>query len=715
MIEIFINNQKLVVEKNLTVLQACEQANINIPRFCYHEQLSVAGNCRMCLVEIEKSPKPVASCAMPLTPGMVIFTDTPLVKKAREAVIEFLLLNHPLDCPICDQGGECDLQDLTLNFGADRSRFFEFKHGVEDKECGPIVKTIMTRCIHCTRCVRFLTEVAGLEWFGALGRGELMEIGPFFSKYLKTELAGNLVDLCPVGALTSKPYSFLARNWELKKTETLDFLDASGSNIVIHTRNDTTSQKNLHDNLLIKDQILRVLPKLQHNLNEHWLSDKSRYALDGLEFNRLTQILAPAEDYIAGIRVKKYLPLEWSNGFLTYFLYFFTEELKKSLVRNKSFGGGLGKLLTIEEIYFFFKFLKTFGHRNILIETSIYNFNIDLPIFYQFNSLFVQIEHCDFLTLFYTNPRFDSALLNIKVRKQFFNKEILIAYCGAFQEFTYPVYHLGQSFKNIIKLTEGKHKLTQKFRQSQFPLIIIGNEVGSRVDSNAVQALFLFFAKKCFLFLNKFNGYNILHGHPSFSNFSDLGIALNTYSPLYKLQSQKTVINEFNWILNNNEKFLFKPYSVFCNLQSFNKNLFVTNNNRTIIIPTNTVYERGGLLSNTEGFIQKAYKSISPLPNSRNSEDFFKSLILLHKQTLKNSWTTKALIFENPFLYNILQKRKHFMYNFKLQKNFSRKIFFILQNQQVTLKQFFMLDPISKNSKVMAECNLFLNQNTNFN
>jgi len=212
MIEIFINNQKLVVEKNLTVLQACEQANINIPRFCYHEQLSVAGNCRMCLVEIEKSPKPVASCAMPLTPGMVIFTDTPLVKKAREAVIEFLLLNHPLDCPICDQGGECDLQDLTLNFGADRSRFFEFKHGVEDKECGPIVKTIMTRCIHCTRCVRFLTEVAGLEWFGALGRGELMEIGPFFSKYLKTELAGNLVDLCPVGALTSKPYSFLARN-----------------------------------------------------------------------------------------------------------------------------------------------------------------------------------------------------------------------------------------------------------------------------------------------------------------------------------------------------------------------------------------------------------------------------------------------------------------------------------------------------------------------
>jgi len=212
MLEIIINNKKYMFEKNITVLQACEQAGVTIPRFCYHEKLSVAGNCRMCLVEIEKSPKPVASCAMPISNGMAIFTETPLVKKAREAVLEFLLINHPLDCPICDQGGECDLQDLTLNYGSDRGRFFELKHGVEDKECGPLIKTIMTRCIHCTRCVRFLSEVAGLEVFGALGRGELMEIGTYLNKYLKTEISGNLIDLCPVGALTSKPYAFLARN-----------------------------------------------------------------------------------------------------------------------------------------------------------------------------------------------------------------------------------------------------------------------------------------------------------------------------------------------------------------------------------------------------------------------------------------------------------------------------------------------------------------------
>jgi NADH dehydrogenase/NADH:ubiquinone oxidoreductase subunit G len=268
MIEIIINNNKYTFEKPLTVLQACEQANITVPRFCYHEKLSVAGNCRMCLVEIEKSPKPIASCAMPIAPGMVVFTETPLVKKAREAILEFLLINHPLDCPICDQGGECDLQDITLNYGSDRSRFFDFKRGVEDKECGPIVKTIMTRCIHCTRCVRFLTEVAGLEVFGALGRGELMEIGTYLNKYLHTELSGNLVDLCPVGALTSKPYAFLARNWELKKFESVDFSDSFGSNIVVHTRNFLNSKNLKNVKTPQKDQILRILPKLNNELNE---------------------------------------------------------------------------------------------------------------------------------------------------------------------------------------------------------------------------------------------------------------------------------------------------------------------------------------------------------------------------------------------------------------------------------------------------------------
>ena len=710
MIEVVVNNTKILVEKHLTVLQACEQANIIVPRFCYHEQLSVAGNCRMCLVEIEKSPKPVASCAMPLTPGMVIFTDTPLVKKAREAVLEFLLINHPLDCPICDQGGECDLQDLTLNYGADRSRFFEFKRGVEDKNCGPIIKTIMTRCIHCTRCIRFLTEIAGLEMFGALGRGELMEIGPFFSKYVKTELSGNLVDLCPVGALTSKPYAFLSRNWELKKIESIDILDAFGSNIVIHTRNNTTSGKNLQNKFLIKDQILRVVPKFQATLNEHWLSDKSRYALDGLFFNRTTQILTPTEFYQTGLLVKKYLPNNWSLDFLNFFLTNFSNELIKANKNKNLFIGNIGKLLSVEEIYFFFKFFKKFGISNFLIENSLYNFKIDLPVFYQFNSTYSKIEVADLLCLIYTNPRFDSAMLNIKIRKQYFNKDLLVFYIGSFQDFTYPVIHLGQSIKALVKLAEGKSKYTINFRKAKTPLIILGSDIGLNVDAVSIQNLTLFFAKKCYLFLNNFIGFNLLHKYISQTHMLELGLTLNAKNTLFLLNKEKNLLKNVIFFNNNVENII--SGQTFCNFQSFNFNSLVKNSG--IIIPTNTVYEKDSILINSEGFIQKTFKSISPLANNKNSEDFLKAVLLLKDKSNSKELTLKTFLFEHPFLENISKKRKQF----KVSKNIFNfpliKVNFILQNKQLTLKQFYISDLISKNSKTMSECNLFYTQTLNF-
>lgn len=262
LISITINNRPTFVRPHATVLQACESAGVDIPRFCYHEKLSVAGNCRMCLVEVQKSPKPVVACARPVSKGRVIFTDTPLVRKAREAVLEFLLVNHPLDCPICDQGGECDLQDEAVTYGADRGRYFEFKRSVEDKETGPVVKTIRTRCIHCTRCVRFSTEVAGNEVRGAFGRGEEREIGTYIHAFLQTELSGNLVDLCPVGALTSKPYAYQARSWELHRVDSIDFFDALASDIVIHTRKRTTPA-NLGGKVRFtsQEEILRILPR----------------------------------------------------------------------------------------------------------------------------------------------------------------------------------------------------------------------------------------------------------------------------------------------------------------------------------------------------------------------------------------------------------------------------------------------------------------------
>ncbi len=267
-----IDGVEIEVEAGSSVMQACESAGIEIPHFCYHERLSIAGNCRMCLVEMERSPKPIASCAMPAADGMVIRTDTETVRKARKGVMEFLLANHPLDCPICDQGGECDLQDQAMAYGADTGRYGEGKRAVRDKNMGPLIKTVMTRCIHCTRCVRFVTEVAGVPELGLLGRGEDAEISTYLEKALASELSGNVIDLCPVGALTSKPYAFVARSWELRKTESIDVLDAVGSNIRIDARG---------------NEVLRILPRLNEDVNEEWISDKSRYACDGLRYQRL--------------------------------------------------------------------------------------------------------------------------------------------------------------------------------------------------------------------------------------------------------------------------------------------------------------------------------------------------------------------------------------------------------------------------------------------
>lgn len=281
------------IKKPLNILQLCEFFNINIPRFCYHEHLNVAGNCRMCLVEVEKAPKPIVSCANPIMPNMNIFTETPLVKKARENVLELLLINHPLDCPICDQGGECDLQENTRDYASDRNRNFNYnRRQVEDKNLGPIIKTIMTRCIHCTRCVRFIQEYTGKDFLRPLGRGTHMEIGSYVEKYIKNELSGNLVDICPVGALTSKPYAFTARYWELKKNKNIDPSDTLGSNIMVHTRN-ISIPKNFQKkkvNNLEQDQILRILPYFNKSINDQWISDKTRYSFDGLYNNRLTKI-----------------------------------------------------------------------------------------------------------------------------------------------------------------------------------------------------------------------------------------------------------------------------------------------------------------------------------------------------------------------------------------------------------------------------------------
>jgi len=326
MLKVKVNETDIEAEEGLTVLQVCEQSGVEIPRFCYHEKLSIAGNCRMCLVEIEKSPKPIASCATSAADGMNVKTNTPFVEKARKGVMEFLLANHPLDCPVCDQGGECDLQDQSMFYGIDKSRYKENKRAVPEKNMGPLIKTVMTRCIHCTRCIRFATEVAGVPELGAIGRGEDMQITTYLEKSMQSELSANVIDLCPVGALTSKPYVFEARPWELKKTETIDVMDAVGSNIRVDTYG---------------WEVKRVLPRINEDINEEWISDKTRYACDGLLNQRLDSPFIN--------RKGKFSKCSWKEA------YELIKDKIKSIEPNKICGIS-GDLVNMETLYIFKEF-----------------------------------------------------------------------------------------------------------------------------------------------------------------------------------------------------------------------------------------------------------------------------------------------------------------------------------------------------------------------
>ncbi|TYJ27447.1 hypothetical protein E1A91_A07G187900v1 [Gossypium mustelinum] len=387
-IEVSVDGFPVKIPKGMTVLQACEIAGVDIPRFCYHSRLSIAGNCRMCLVEVEKSPKPVASCAMPALPGMKIKTDTPLAKKACEGVIEFLLMNHPLDCPICDQGGECDLQDQSMAFGSDRGRFTEMKRSVVDKNLGPLVKTVMTRCIQCTRCVRFATEVAGVQDLGMLGRGSGEEIGTYVEKLMTSELSGNVIDICPVGALTSKPFAFKARNWELKGTETIDVTDAVGSNIRIDSRG---------------PEVMRILPRLNEDINEEWVSDKTRFCYDGLKRQRLN------DPMIRGAH-GRFKAVSWRDALAV------VAEVALH-VKPEEIVGITGQLSDAESMMALKDLLNRMGSNNVWFEGTGTNPSADLRYRYLMNSSIAGLEKADVFLLVGTQPRYEAAMINARIRK----------------------------------------------------------------------------------------------------------------------------------------------------------------------------------------------------------------------------------------------------------------------------------------------------------
>ena len=504
MAKIKVDGNEIEVPDHYTLLQACEEAGAEVPRFCFHERLSIAGNCRMCLVEVKGGPpKPAASCAMgvrDLRPGPngetpEVYTNTPMVKKAREGVMEFLLINHPLDCPICDQGGECDLQDQAMAFGMDNSRYAENKRAVEDKYIGPLVKTIMNRCIHCTRCVRFTTEVAGISELGLIGRGEDAEITTYLEHAMSSELQGNVIDLCPVGALTSRPYAFQARPWELNKTESVDVMDACGSAIRVDTRG---------------REVMRVMPRVNESINEEWISDKTRFIWDGLRTQRLDR------PYVR--RNGRLEVASWGEAFGVI-------AAAVSAAAPEKIGAIAGDLATVEEMYALKSLIGSLGSSNIDCRQDGAALDPALGrASYIFNPTIEGIEDADAILIIGSNPRREAAILNARIRKRWRMGELPIALIGEQADLRFNHEYLGAGPETLKDLVDGTSKFTAKLKRAKKPMIIIGQGALARGDGAGVLANAAKLADAVGAVKGDWNGFAVLHTAAARVGGLDLGL-----------------------------------------------------------------------------------------------------------------------------------------------------------------------------------------------
>ena len=664
MLKLKVNDIEIEVEEGLTVLQACEKAGAEIPRFCYHEKLSIAGNCRMCLVEMEKSPKPVASCAMPAADGMVIRTNTPKIEKSRKGVMEFLLANHPLDCPVCDQGGECDLQDQSMFYGIDKSRFKENKRAVPDKNMGPLIKTQMTRCIHCTRCVRFATEIAGVPELGAIGRGEDMQITTYLEQSVQSELSGNVIDLCPVGALTSKPYVFEARPWELKKTETIDVMDAVGSNIRVDTYD---------------WEVKRVLPIINEDINEEWISDKTRYACDGLLNQRLDN---PYIKYN-----NKFEKASWDEVY----------KIIKSKIENtdsKKICGFVGDLSNMEASFIFKEFLERTINTKNYESRSIKTF-IDSSIRenYIFNSKINGIEESDLILMVGTNPRYEATMINARIRKAFLNNNTKIISLNNVGDLTYPYESLDGNTQTIKDIFENENELSKKIINSKRPLIIFG-ESFLRIRS----AEYLFNSLKDFLKKNdkissEWNPLNVLSVDAGTVGNLDLDIIDKNNKLLDEVKENKF---EIIYLLGqDNLDFKKKDEFIIYQGSHGDRGAEIAD----IILPGAAYTEQSGHYTNLEGKIQKAYKASYPPGDAKEDWQIINDL---------------AEVMNNRKLFNDIDELESSMFNYLKIKQEQKNSDFIEKIEQKTFenekikvefKDYYFSNVVARASKTMFECN----------
>ncbi len=662
MLKLKVNEIDIEVDEGLTVLQACEQAGVEIPRFCYHEKLSIAGNCRMCLVEMEKSPKPIASCAMPVAEGMVIKTNTEKVEKSRKGVMEFLLANHPLDCPVCDQGGECDLQDQSMFYGIDKSRFKENKRYVPEKYMGPLIKTQMTRCIHCTRCIRFATEVAGVPELGAIGRGEDMQITTYLEKSMESEMSANVIDLCPVGALTSKPYVFEARPWELKKTETIDVMDAVGSNIRVDTYG---------------WEVKRVLPRINEDINEEWISDKTRYACDGLKNQRLDT------PYLK--KGNKFEKITWDEAYAKIFD-------KISSTHSDKIAGITGDMTNMETLYIIKDFFeKTIKSNNLESRTENYYVNSSRRSNYIFNSNISGIEDADLIILIGTNPRYEATILNSRIRKAYKKNNINIYSLGEIGDITYPYKVLEDSTKLIHDIVNNKHELSKIINDSNKPMLIVGQSALKLKSSPYIFEELKKFLSKNNKINDDWNSLNILSNNASTVGSYDLNILSS--------KNGKNIILER---INKNEfdvLFLFGQE----NLKFKKKNEFVIYIGShgdsgaeiaDIILPGASYTEQDGYFTNLEGKIQKAYKASYPPGEAKEDWKIINELSASLKR--KHLYLNKDELVNSMKNYLNLHKDKK---DFEIPdyKFFEEKIY-------VDNFDYYHSNSIARASKTMSEC-----------
>tara|TARA_B100000579_G_scaffold431895_1_gene447738 strand:+ start:23 stop:2053 length:2031 start_codon:yes stop_codon:yes gene_type:complete len=666
--KIKINNKEIEFENGMTVLQACEIAGAEIPRFCYHERLSIAGNCRMCLVEMENSPKPIASCALPASEGMVINTNTKVVEKARKGVMEFLLANHPLDCPVCDQGGECDLQDQSLFYGFDKSRFKENKRAVEDKYMGPLIKTQMTRCIHCTRCIRFATEIAGVSELGAIGRGEDMQITTYLEKSMTSELSGNVIDLCPVGALTSKPYAFEARPWELKKTETIDVMDAVGSNVRIDTYG---------------WEVKRVLPRLNNHINEEWISDKTRFACDGLLKQRLDK------------------PYKRENGKLKEtnwdeVIDLISEKIKE--IDPKLIAGHVGDMSSLETINSFKSLFNSIGSNSFDFREKFFHINHDNKANYIFNTSIKNIEKSDFILLIGTNPRTEATMLNARIRKTFLSKKIPIFSIGSPGDLTYDYKVVGEKTEDIKNIIENENEVKSKLLKSKNPIIIIGESALSLKSGK-----FILETLKKFLIENNYinenwNALNFLPKNASTVGAIDLGFFTKGNSFFEKINK-----NEFKMIYfvgSDNLNFIKKDEFVIYQGSHGDKIAQIAD----IILPSPAYTEQHGLFINLEGRLQKSIKASYPPGEAKEDWKIFNIINKKLKNDLlfKNFHELRQMTIDkikNHTDYDLLPK-----INPKIIKTENSDYF----NEIIKVDEldYYFSNAIARSSKTMSDCKI---------